>query len=187
MPRHRPSAGRVVCALLAVAGAMLAGPAHLTRAGAETRTLDGETLAGAFVTMTPGARCPSISDVAFSAQGEASGSVEGLFDLTGTLGLTRPGGGSGMGAFSARLDVNQGRLAGTLHWDARDAPLALSCDPLSFRLDGEARYAVTDPFTDEGRVELHAYGSRSAVTAPYFGRATLTFRSTRSARPAGAR
>lgn len=149
--------------------------------GVAVQTLDGETLAGAFVTMTPGARCPSVSEVAFSAQGEASGQVEGIFDLRGTLGLTRPEGGAALDTLDARLDVNQGRLAGTLRRDPRETPPALSCDPLSFRLDGQVRYAVREPFTEEGVVDVHAYGSRSTVTAPYFGRVTLTFRAT----PAG--
>ena len=160
-------------------GLVIAATAGL-RAGARGPSLDGEALAGAFVTMTPGARCPSVSEVAYSVQGEASGPLEGIFDLSGPLELTSTGSAAGIGGLTGRLSLNQGRVTGRLRWTEPDPPPSVSCDPLSFRLDGQIRYTVDDPFTDAGTVEVHAYGSRSAVTMPYFGRTTLTFRSTAS-------
>lgn len=131
---------------------------------------------GAFVTMTPGARCPSASTVAFTGQGEATGPLSGLFDLKGTLELALHPMGTGavLRAFSAGLDINQRQVTGSLQWDERDGPLALSCDPLSLRIDGTARYTLEDGRA--GLLDLQVYASRSAVTMPYYGRATLTFR-----------
>ncbi len=135
--------------------------------------VDPQELAGAFVTMTPGARCPSVSTIAFQAQGEATGPIEGIFDLRGSMDLAAAPGtaGTAIHAFVAALDFNQQRILGTLRWDPADPPLRLVCDALSLRLEGTLRYAVGS--TDSGTADIEAYGSRSAVTMPYFGRTTL--------------
>lgn len=135
----------------------------------------GETLAGAFVTMTPGARCPSASTIAFSAQGEATGRLDGVFDARGTFGVALGGGGAApsIRAFSAQLAFNQQKASGSLTWDPADAPLSLTCDPLSLRVEGRLRYTIAAPFEATGAADVQAYGSRSAVTQPYFGRIVI--------------
>jgi len=142
---------------------------------AATQPVEPQRLTGAFVTMTQGARCPSTSTIAFSAQGEATGPLSGIFDMRGTMAVETgaAAGAPTIRAFTADLDVNQRRVLGSLRWDRKDPALRLSCDPLSLRMDGTLRYAIDGVGT--GSLEIQAYGSRSAVTMPYFGRATMTF------------
>ncbi len=145
---------------------------------AQAPTLDGEHLAGAFVTMTAGARCPSAATIAFSAQGEAAGPIDGRFDARGSLRIDGTGeAGVTLRTFDAELDLNQRQALGTLRWDARDPAWQVSCDPLTLRMDGQLRYALTEPFADAGTVTFAATASRRSVAGPYFGRATLTFHS----------
>lgn len=134
-----------------------------------------QELAGAFVTMTAGARCPSVSTIAVQAQGEATGPIEGLFDFRGSMDIDVDARRTGVTvrAFTAALDFNQHRIPGTLRWDAADPPMRLVCDALSLRLEGTVRYTVGA--TEQGLAEIEAYGSRSAVTMPYYGRTTLRF------------
>jgi hypothetical protein len=126
--------------------------------------------------MTPGARCPLTAAIAFSAQGEATGSLSGIFDARGSMEIEIPAeaGSPSIRAFTADLDINQRRILGSLRWNDRDPPLRLSCDPLSLRIEGAVRHTLDG--TGSGTLDLHAYGSRNAVTMPYYGRATLTFR-----------
>ncbi|MEQ1897654.1 MAG: hypothetical protein ABL971_09760 [Vicinamibacterales bacterium] len=141
------------------------------------QSLDGQTLAGAFVTMTRGARCPSTSSIAFSAQGEAIGRIDGIFDARGTIDLALGDNSRGPSvvAMSAQLDFNQKKVPGSLVWDPADPPLGITCDPLSMRIEGRLRYTITDPFEAQGAVDMLAYGSRDAVTQPYFGRTVMSF------------
>ena len=127
---------------------------------AQAPTLEGERLAGAFVTMTPGARCPSASTIAFSAQGEADGEIAGRFDARGTLDLAPGETGGALRGLAASLDFNQQRGLGTIGWDSQDPPLRLTCDPLSLRIEGRVRYSLTAPFADTGWADLAASGSR---------------------------
>ena len=154
-------------------------PAATAQATAQRPPLDGETLAGAFVTMTSDARCPSRSRIAFNAQGEATGPIDGIFDARGTidLALGRETQAPSVAAMSAQLDFNQRQVTGALAWDRADPPLRITCDPLSLRVEGRLRYTITDPFTAHGIVDMRAYGSRDAVTQPYFGRTVMSFSS----------
>jgi len=147
-------------------------------AAVAARAEERQRFTGAFVTMTTGARCPSASTVAFTGQGEATGPLSGIFDLTGTLELALQPTGTGavVRAFSAGLDINQRQVTGSVQWNERDGPLSLSCDPLSLRIDGTARYTLEGGRT--GLLDLQVHASRGAVTMPYYGRATLTFRPT---------
>lgn len=147
-----------------------------SRAGQLAGPGEPQRLTGAFVTMTKGARCPSTATIAFSAQGEATGPLPGRFDVRGTMevAVEDPGGRPAIRAFSADLDVNQRRVLGSLRWDRADPPLRISCDPLALRIDGAVRYAIDGVGT--GTLDLQVYGSRTAVTAPYYGRTTMTFR-----------
>ncbi len=86
--------------------------AATAQASAQRPPLDGESLAGAVVTMTSGARCPS---------------------------------------------------------------MRITCDPISLRVEGRLRYTIADPFTAHGIVDMRAYGSRDAVTQPYFVRTVMSF------------
>lgn len=61
-----------------------------------------------------------------------------------------------------------------MRWDPADPPLRLSCDPLALRIEGSLRFAIDGAGT--GRLDLQAYGSRNAVTMPYYGPVTLTVR-----------
>ena len=157
----------------------LAGLSTLATAQAPARTppLDGQALAGAFVTMTSGARCPSTSRIAFSAQGEAAGRIEGIFDVRGTIDLAVGGEtqGPSIVALAAQLDFNQKAISGSLAWDPADPPLRITCDPLSMRIEGRLRYTLSDPWEAGGAVEMRAYASREAVTQPYFGRTVMSF------------
>ena len=165
---------RVPCALALT----LAGLSTVATALAPARPpLDGETLAGAFVTMTSGARCPSTSSIAFSAQGEATGPIDGLFDARGTIDLALGAGNQApsVRAMSAQLDFNQKQVTGSLAWDRADPSLLITCDPLSMRVEGRLRYTIADPFEAHGAVDMLAYGSRDAVTQPYFGRTVMSF------------
>lgn len=165
---------RVPVAAFALAGLSTVAMAQVP---AQRPPLDGETLAGAFVTMTRGARCPSTSRIAFSAQGEATGPIGGIFDARGTIDLAVGGGtqAPSITAMSAQLDFNQKRVTGSLAWDPADPPLGITCDPLSMRVEGRLRYTITDPFEAHGAVDMRAYGSRDAVTQPYFGRTVMSF------------
>ena len=147
------------------------------RSDTRAQSLDGQTLAGAFVTMTRGARCPSTSSIAFSAQGEATGRIDGIFDARGTIDLALGGDtqGPSIVAMSAQLDFNQKKIPGSFVWDPADPPLRITCDPLSMRIEGRLRYTITDPFEARGAVDMLAYGSRDAVTQPYFGRTVMSF------------
>lgn len=142
---------------------------------AETQPMEPQRLTGAFVTMTQGARCPSTSTITFNAQGEATGPLSGIFDMRGTMELEAgaAAGAPTIRAFTAELDVNQRRVLGSLRWDTADPALRLSCDPLGLRIEGTLRYVIDGMGT--GSLEMQAYGSRSAVTMPYFGRTTLIF------------
>ncbi len=128
---------------------------------------------GAFVTMTEGVRCPSNARIAFRAQGAATGPLSGIFDLRGSMevAVSASGRAPSVRAFHADLDVNQGRILGSVRWDRADPPLQLSCDPLGLRIEGTLRYAVDGVGT--GTLDVQAYGSRNAVTMPYFGRTTM--------------
>ena len=134
-----------------------------------------QELAGAFVTMTPGARCPSVSTIAVQAQGEATGPIEGRFDIHGSMdiAIATVGVGVTVHAFTAVLDFNQQQSLGALQWNPADPPLRLACDALSLRLEGTVRYTVGN--VESGSAEIEAYGSRSAVTMPYYGRTTMRF------------
>ena len=126
------------------------------------QSLDGQTLAGAFVTMTRGARCPSTSSIAFSAQGEAIGRIDGIFDARGTIDLALGDNSRGPSvvAMSAQLDFNQKKVPGSLVWDPADPPLGITCDPLSMRIEGRLRYTITDPF------DLRDDGLESGIAPP---------------------
>jgi hypothetical protein len=139
--------------------------------------LDGQTLVGAFVTMTSGARCPSTSTITFSTQGEATGPIEGVFDARGTMDISTTASDTDLGirALSATLDFNRHTVTGSLRWEPTDEPLHLTCDPLTIRIEGRLRYTIGEPFAVSDTLELQAYGSRNTVTQPYFGRIVLVF------------
>ena len=137
---------------------------------------EAQQFAGAFVTMTQGARCPSTATVAFTAQGAATGPLSGIFDLRGSMDVETAASGQApsVRTFRADLDINQRRILGSVRWDPADPPLRLSCDPLALRIEGSLRFAIDG--TGTGTLDLQAYGSRNAVTMPYYGRVTLTVR-----------
>ncbi|MGE3578260.1 MAG: hypothetical protein AB7I25_07350 [Vicinamibacterales bacterium] len=157
-------------------GLLLAAAPPCGAAQPDAAAQEPQRLTGAFVTMTKGARCPATATIAFSAQGEATGPISGIFDMRGTIDVvvTAPGAAPAIRAFTADLDFNQRRVLGSLRWDPADPPLRISCDPLVLRIDGAVRYTVDG--VGRGTLEIQAHGARTAVTAPYYGRTTMTFR-----------
>ena len=145
---------------------------------AVAQTLVGEQVAGAFVTMTAGVKCPATTTVAFRSQGEASGSLEGVHDEQGSISLRLDdsSGALTIAAFRSAFQINTTAATGEMTWEAGSTrPLRISCDPLSLRIGGEVRYRVTDPFVEDGIDTIEIAGSRRTITAPYFGHTVITF------------
>jgi hypothetical protein len=61
-------------------------------------------------------------------------------------------------------------------WEPEDGTLlALSCDPLSLRIEGEVRYRVAEPFVESGTARVQIRGTRERIAEPYFGHFATTF------------
>src|SRR5438128_536703 len=88
-------------------GALVAIVCNSSQAAAQT--LVGEKVAGAFVTMTKGVKCPATMAVAFMSQGEATGAIEGVHDEQGSfsLALDDTSGALTLAAFSSTFEINK--------------------------------------------------------------------------------
>ncbi len=145
------------------------------------QTLDRLQLTGAWVTMTPGVRCPSALTVNFSAQAEVSGALGGIYNEQGTLtlGVGEAAGTARVTALTSTFRINDTTAQGTVTLAVAPVPpLQVSCDALTLRVDGTVRYEVLAPFAERGTLHLDITGTRRAVTYPYFGQVVLTFTAT---------
>lgn len=155
-----------------------AGLGTLSSATLRAQTLAGETFAGAFATMTTGARCPSTAAIDFIAQGPADGELSGLFNDKGTLTLAfdRNTSNVAVDTLASEFEINRAEAVGHILWDrTAEKPLQITCDDLTIRIEGRVRYTVTRPFMESGFADVSITGSRRGIDRPYFGKVTTTF------------
>jgi hypothetical protein len=164
--------------LLALTGLLTLALCVPSTSAERDQTLAGQTFTGTFVTMTKGAKCPSTSSVDFMAEGSATGPVEGVYNERGSLRVTYNEGANvrSIAAYTSHFDINARSVTGEIMWDREHLkPLALSCDPLSLRIEGTVRYKLASPSTEAGTAVVQILGSRNVVTEPYFGKSVVSF------------